>query len=171
MTGGVMFDFSGTLFRIESTEQWLRGALSSAGLTWGDSDVAACTDHPDGAGALPGGPPPRHLPGRLARLWRDRDLTAAHADAYGRLQDSVRPLPGARDLLATLTEQGVRWAIATSGQDVSARPALELLGLPADTPMVTRDQVRAIMAGEPGPFLPPPHYAIAHTLLTAWVEA
>jgi HAD superfamily hydrolase (TIGR01509 family) len=54
----------------------------------------------------------------------------------------VRPLPGARDLLATLTEQGVRWAIATSGQDASARPALELLGLPADTPMVTRDQVR-----------------------------
>ncbi len=40
-----------------------------------------------------------------------------------------------------------------------------------DAMWVTRDQVRAIMAGEPGPFLPPPHYAIAHTLLTAWVEA
>ncbi|HEY2204896.1 MAG TPA: HAD family hydrolase [Pseudonocardia sp.] len=71
-----------------------------------------------------------------------RELTAAHAEAYARLGGSVRPLPGARELLATLTEQRVAWAIATSGQTVSARPALELLGLPDDTPMVTRDQVR-----------------------------
>ncbi|PMU83325.1 NADH pyrophosphatase, partial [Pseudomonas sp. GW704-F3] len=33
---------------------------------------------------------------------------------------------------------------------------------------VPRDVVRAVLAGEPGPFLPPPPYAIAHTLLTAW---
>jgi HAD superfamily hydrolase (TIGR01509 family) len=71
-----------------------------------------------------------------------RELSQRHAEAYARLRDSVRPLPGARELLATLTEQGVTWAIATSGQAVSARPALELLGLPNDTPMVTRDQVR-----------------------------
>jgi HAD superfamily hydrolase (TIGR01509 family) len=71
-----------------------------------------------------------------------RELSQRHAEAYARLRDSVRPLPGARELLATLTEQGVTWAIATSGQAVSARPALELLGLPDDTPMVTRDQVR-----------------------------
>ena len=71
-----------------------------------------------------------------------REVSRRHAEAYARLRDSVRPLPGARELLATLTEQGVTWAIATSGQAVSARPALELLGLPDDTPMVTRDQVR-----------------------------
>jgi HAD superfamily hydrolase (TIGR01509 family) len=71
-----------------------------------------------------------------------RELSQRHAEAYARLRDSVRPLPGARELLATLTEQGVTWAIATSGQAGSARPALELLGLPNDTPMVTRDQVR-----------------------------
>lgn len=35
---------------------------------------------------------------------------------------------------------------------------------------VTRDEVRASLAGEPAPFLPPPPYAIAHTLLTAWLE-
>ena len=34
---------------------------------------------------------------------------------------------------------------------------------------VTRDAVRAAFAGEPAPFLPPPHYAIAHTLLKAWL--
>ncbi len=35
---------------------------------------------------------------------------------------------------------------------------------------VPRDQVRAVLAGEEGPFLPPPRYAIAHTLLTQWAE-
>jgi HAD superfamily hydrolase (TIGR01509 family) len=71
-----------------------------------------------------------------------RELSGRHAEAYSRLRDSVRPLPGAKELLATLTDQGVTWAIATSGQAVSARPALRLLGLPDNTPMVTRDQVR-----------------------------
>lgn len=37
-----------------------------------------------------------------------------------------------------------------------------------DAIWVSRDVVRAVLAGEPGPFLPPPPYAIAHTLLTAW---
>ena len=37
-----------------------------------------------------------------------------------------------------------------------------------DAIWVPRDVVRAVLAGGPGPFLPPPPYAIAHTLLTAW---
>ena len=76
----------------------------------------------------------------------DRDtldaLPQLHADAYIRHYDSVRPLPGASDLLATLTDLGVRWAIATSGAERYARRGVELLGLPPDTPLVTRDQVR-----------------------------
>lgn len=39
-----------------------------------------------------------------------------------------------------------------------------------DAIWVSRDVVRAVLAGEPGPFLPPPAYAIAHTLLTAWAN-
>ncbi|HVI99101.1 MAG TPA: NAD(+) diphosphatase [Sphingomonas sp.] len=39
-----------------------------------------------------------------------------------------------------------------------------------DAIWVSRDAVRAVLAGGEGPFLPPPPYAIAHTLLTAWVE-
>jgi HAD superfamily hydrolase (TIGR01509 family) len=69
-------------------------------------------------------------------------LQRAHAEEYTRQLGSVTALPGARDLLAALTAAGVRWAIATSGYAATARPSLELLGLPADTPMVTRDQVR-----------------------------
>jgi HAD superfamily hydrolase (TIGR01509 family) len=64
-----------------------------------------------------------------------------HAAAYARLSTSVRPLPGARELLRRLSELGVPWAIGTSGWMESARPMLELLGVPASVPIVTRDQV------------------------------
>jgi HAD superfamily hydrolase (TIGR01509 family) len=70
------------------------------------------------------------------------EVQQAHATEYRKQMGSVTPLPGARELLTALTEAGVRWAIATSGRAVTARPALELLGLPEDTPMVTRDLVR-----------------------------
>jgi HAD superfamily hydrolase (TIGR01549 family) len=69
-------------------------------------------------------------------------LQQEHAEQYRAQTDSVTALPGARELLGFLTDAGVRWAIATSGYAVTARPALALLGLPEDTPMVTRDLVR-----------------------------
>jgi HAD superfamily hydrolase (TIGR01549 family) len=69
-------------------------------------------------------------------------LPGLHADAYLQHFDSVRPLPGAADLLATLSENQIPWAIATSGAERYARPSLELLGASPDTPLVTRDQVR-----------------------------
>jgi HAD superfamily hydrolase (TIGR01509 family) len=64
-----------------------------------------------------------------------------HAEAYARLLPQVRPLPGARDLLAFLTDRGVPWAIATSGMSDSALPALAVLGLGAKPPVVTRNMV------------------------------
>jgi HAD superfamily hydrolase (TIGR01509 family) len=69
-------------------------------------------------------------------------LPDLHAAAYISHYHGVRPLPGASELLAALTEQGIPWAIATSGSERTAGRARELLGLPDDTPMVTRDQVR-----------------------------
>jgi len=69
-------------------------------------------------------------------------LPGLHADAFIRRFDSVRPLPGAAELLATLSAYDVRWAIATSGPERYARRSIELLGLPADTALITRDQVR-----------------------------
>jgi HAD superfamily hydrolase (TIGR01549 family) len=68
-------------------------------------------------------------------------LVRLHAEAYGRLADQVHPLPGARELLAYLSQAGVPWAIATSGRLESARPTLEMLGVDPGTPIVTRDQV------------------------------
>jgi HAD superfamily hydrolase (TIGR01509 family) len=68
-------------------------------------------------------------------------LRQLHAKAYAARVEQVRPLPGARDLLAYLTSMAVPWAIATSGYRESAGPTLELLGVPRDVPVVTRDQV------------------------------
>jgi HAD superfamily hydrolase (TIGR01509 family) len=68
-------------------------------------------------------------------------LRQAHAASYLKLWDQVRPLPGARDLLAELSSLRVPWAIATSGSEHTARGPLSLLGIPDGTPIITRDQV------------------------------
>ena len=70
-------------------------------------------------------------------------LQQLHAEAYRRTSAEVRPLPGARELLAVLTDARIPWAIATSGRRRSAAPVLGTLGVDPDThPVVTRDQVR-----------------------------
>jgi len=68
-------------------------------------------------------------------------LQQRHAEAYVRQIAQVRPLPGARELLSYLSRARVPWTIATSGRRETARPTLELLGIGADTPVVTRDEV------------------------------
>jgi HAD superfamily hydrolase (TIGR01509 family) len=68
-------------------------------------------------------------------------LPGLHTEAYLRYVESVRPLPGAEELLTMLTAHGVPWAIATSGRERYARRSLELLGQPPETPLITRDQV------------------------------
>jgi HAD superfamily hydrolase (TIGR01509 family) len=70
-------------------------------------------------------------------------LQALHAAAYRRHLKDVRPLPGATELLSTLTSNGIRWAIATSGRLETARPAIETLGVDLSaTPVITRDDVK-----------------------------
>jgi len=69
-------------------------------------------------------------------------LQRLHAAAYARQVAQVRPLPGARELLAYLSQVGMPWAIATSGRIESARPALDILGIRSDVPVITRDQVQ-----------------------------
>src|SRR5260370_37367312 len=74
---------------------------------------------------------------RLERLRR------SHADAYRRMSDRIRPLPGARELLTWLSSAGLKWAIATSGRMERAAVNLQALGVdPARSPVVTRDQVK-----------------------------
>ncbi len=58
--------------------------------------------------------------------------------------------------------------VADAADDALTLDANEL----EDAIWVSRDEVRAVLAGDATtPFLAPPRYAIAHTLLTAWVQA
>lgn len=68
-------------------------------------------------------------------------LQRLHTEAYGRFAKQVRVLPGAKELLSYLSQAGVPWAIATSGRNENARPALDILGVGPEATVVTRDQV------------------------------
>ena len=70
-------------------------------------------------------------------------LQRRHAEAYASLVQWVRPLPGAKELLAYLTRARIPWAIATSGRMSSAKYNLQALGVdPAQAVVITRDDVR-----------------------------
>jgi len=83
----------------------------------------------------------REVGGDLSTVDSER-LQTVHGEAYKRLVSQVRPLPGARELLDALAAENVPHAIATSGRLETARLSLEMLGVSADLPVVTRDQVR-----------------------------
>jgi HAD superfamily hydrolase (TIGR01509 family) len=70
-------------------------------------------------------------------------LRIGHETAFRRLASGIHVLPGSRDLLAALKEEGIPWAIATSGRMATAAPTLEMLGVDFEKDaIITRDQVR-----------------------------
>src|SRR5271166_935056 len=83
----------------------------------------------------------REVGGDLATADVER-LQGLHGEAFKRLVSQVRPLPGARELLRVLAEEGVPHAIATSGRLDTARLSLEMLGVAPEVPVITRDLVR-----------------------------
>jgi HAD superfamily hydrolase (TIGR01509 family) len=80
--------------------------------------------------------------GRRITVREAAQLQRIHEEAYARQVSQVRPLPGAQELLAYLSRNAVPWAIATSGRLESAGPALKILGVGDESPVVTRDQVQ-----------------------------
>lgn len=97
----VLFDFSGTPFRVESTESWLRAVLDERGATLSGPELAEVARALEAAGALPGGAMPVELPADLAGLWAVRDESAElHRAAYTGLSRRVAlPDPGLHDAL------------------------------------------------------------------------
>jgi HAD superfamily hydrolase (TIGR01549 family) len=76
-------------------------------------------------------------PERIGRLQQH------HAAAYRSRSAQIQPLPGARELLAFLSEAQIPWAIATSGRMETAGPVLANLGVDVQrVPVITRDLVR-----------------------------
>lgn len=90
---------------------------------------------------------------------RNERLRQAHTAAYRRLGGQIRPLPGARELLAWLADAAIPFAIATSGRMETASVNIAALGVdPQKVPVITRDQVKY---AKPDPDL---FLAAAHTL-------
>ncbi|HEX4836031.1 MAG TPA: HAD family hydrolase [bacterium] len=134
----LIFDLDGTL--VDSVYQhvlaWHEG-LQSVGI-----DLSVWRIHR--RIGMSGGLFLRALAREIGRELADETLTRVrtiHHTAFVRQIGSVRPLRGARELLTTLTAARIPWAIATSGSAETARPTLELLAVPKDVPVITRDQV------------------------------
>ncbi|MGW2835961.1 HAD family hydrolase [Streptomyces sp. NPDC001286] len=146
----VLFDFSGTLFRIESTESWLRAVLKEAGTALAEQELLQAAKALEAAGALPGGAFPLQVPADLAELWRVRDASAElHRAAYTGLSRQVRlpdpalhdalydrhmspaawaPYPDAAEVLYALCERGLGIGVVSNiGWD--PRPVFEAHGL------------------------------------------
>jgi putative hydrolase of the HAD superfamily len=147
---GALFDFSGTLFRIESTAAWLRAVLDEAQLPLPEAEYGRLAADLERAGALPGGASPAALPGHLTELWSLRDRSAEqHRAAYTGLAREVplpdpllydalydrhmrpeawRPYADAAEVLSGLRDRGVRTAVVSNiGWDL--RPVFRTHGL------------------------------------------
>lgn len=96
MVKAVIFDFSGTLFRCEDAQSWLRAVLRQAGITASDAEVADAAARLEASGGQPGGAPSFPVPRRFARAWARRDLSpAGHRAAYTALiEEASLPWPG-----------------------------------------------------------------------------
>lgn len=146
----VLFDFSGTLFRVESTESWLRAVLAETGHILPEPELLRTARALEEAGALAGGASPRGLPEDLAEVWAVRDESAAlHRAAYTGLSRRVplpdpalhdalyerhmtpaawAPYPDAAEVLRTLRERGIGVGVVSNvGWDL--RPVFREHGL------------------------------------------
>jgi HAD superfamily hydrolase (TIGR01509 family) len=134
----LLFDLDGTL--VDSVYQHVlawREALEAEGI-----DLAVWRIHR--RIGMSGGLFLKALDREVGRSLTETDaarLRDTHAKAYLSMWDQIRPLPGARELLETLTALRVPWAVATSGTEATARGPLALLGIPSGTPVVTHDHV------------------------------
>lgn len=152
MISAVMFDFSQTLFRSESTGPWLDAGLARVGARVSGAERDALVGRLVEWGAMPGGSEPAEgrLTSELRGLWERRDLDAAsHRAAYEGLtraagvEDPVlvrclydrhmepaawRPYPDAESTLRELRRRGVGVAVVSNiGWDM--RPVFVRFGL------------------------------------------
>ncbi|MEU8888587.1 HAD-IA family hydrolase [Streptomyces sp. NPDC048442] len=146
----VLFDFSGTLLRIEPTRSWVDAVLGGPAPAAPDEDLQRYAALLEEAGAQPGGPPPRQVPPALAGLWATRDeSTELHRAAFTGLSRQVRlphdalhdalyerhmlpaawqPYPDALEVLRELHARGVAVGVVSNiGWDL--RPVFRAHGL------------------------------------------
>ncbi|WP_419993261.1 HAD family hydrolase [Streptomyces boninensis] len=146
---GVLFDFSGTLFRIESAAGCLAAVLREQGIAADDGAVAEGARRLDAVGGIPGGTYPAEVPRHLTELWATRDTDPErHRAAYTGLSREAElpwdvydalyerhmtpaawaPYPDAAEVLGELRRRGVRVGVLSNiGWDL--RPVLRAHGV------------------------------------------
>jgi HAD superfamily hydrolase (TIGR01509 family) len=82
----------------------------------------------------------RELGRELSKAEADQ-LQKRHGDLFQEFLPEKRPLPGARELLRTLRDAGVKHGIATSGRRPEIDSSLDCLGVGPDTIVVDRGSV------------------------------
>jgi HAD superfamily hydrolase (TIGR01493 family) len=146
----VLFDFSGTLFRAEPAESWLRAALRETDVALPEGELMKAADALEAVGALPGGGVAPQLPEGMKELWRSRDRSAEshramytaisrqvplpdprlHDALYDRhmVPDAWRPYPDTAEVLGALRGRGVAVGVVSNiGWDL--RPVFREHGL------------------------------------------
>src|SRR2546423_8473265 len=100
----MLFDFSGTLMRIEPAQRWVRAVAEEAGLALSEADIELRAQALIDAGAWYGAYPTR-IPEYLAEIYESRDLDEPHHRACysGLIRESGWPRPG---LVEPLHERG-----------------------------------------------------------------
>jgi HAD superfamily hydrolase (TIGR01509 family) len=82
----------------------------------------------------------------IAEMTLDDDRTEAIDKRCGEIYETLnrhpRPLPGVRELVATLEKQGVPWAIATSSRKEQVGTSVDALGLVHEPTIVDGSQVK-----------------------------
>lgn len=72
---------------------------------------------------------------------RDEAIDRRSGEIYGALNHDPRPLPGARELLTSLDERGIPWAVATSSRREQVTASVEALRLTRAPTIVDGSQV------------------------------
>ena len=106
----MLFDFSGTLMRIEPAERWVRAVTDEAGLALDDGEVAHRAQRLIEAGAWYG-EYPAHVPDHLAEIYETRDLDEPHHRAAytGLIRESGWPWPELVDPLYERSQAPEAW--------------------------------------------------------------
>src|SRR5512139_3792660 len=106
----MLFDFSGTLMRVEPAERWVRAVADAAGVAVADAELRAVAAALTAAGAYYGGHP-EGIPAHLREIWDIRDLDEPHHRAAytGLIREAGWPWPELVDALYERQNSAEAW--------------------------------------------------------------
>jgi HAD superfamily hydrolase (TIGR01549 family) len=137
-TPSFLFDLDGTLLdsAYEHVMAW-REALIEEDIYIPNARIHRCVGM---SGKLMLRTVSKELGRRLSQPQTER-LEASHKRRFERRLKFIRVLPGACELIKYLTRVGVRWAIATGGDQRTVNRMIQALHVPSRTPIITADDV------------------------------